>query len=78
VGVQSLGATFGEAEHVLSVGEIPAHQHSEITAVSTPTFAGEIPAVLAAVGAGSTGSAGGGAAHNNVPPSAAVKWLIRT
>jgi microcystin-dependent protein len=76
-GVQSLGAIFGEAEHVLSVGEMPAHQHGEITAVDTPTFVGEIPAVLAVAGAGSTGSAGSGAAHNNIPPSAAVKWLIR-
>jgi microcystin-dependent protein len=70
--------TGGEAEHTLSVSEMPAHSHSQ-----TPhtTF-------LAQVGAGTlihgptvfpsqTGSTGGGDAHNNMPPWTKLAPMIR-
>jgi microcystin-dependent protein len=68
--------TGGAETHTLSIDEIPAHQHSEITAVNTPTFIGEVPVSLAIAGAGNTGSAGGGGSHNNMPPYLAVPLYI--
>jgi microcystin-dependent protein len=78
VGEQGLGAAFGDATHALTVAEMPVHQHSEIAVTTTPGLAGEVPAPVAVGAPGSTGSVGGGAAHNNIPPSAAIRWLIRT
>lgn len=65
----SLGDTGGEAEHTLTVDEIPAHVHAMALAsndASSANYArmgyqGEIKR-------GETGSAGGGQAHNNMPP----------
>ena len=65
----SVGDTGGESSHVLTTGEIPAHQHTEVTTGITGLFVapGEVPAIIAP-GADLTGSTGGGNAHNNMPP----------
>jgi microcystin-dependent protein len=71
------GSSFGEESHLLTVDEIPAHNHSEIAVSVTASLAGEVPATALQAVSGVTGSAGGGQAHNNVPPSISVTWLIK-
>lgn len=68
----------GEATHTLTENEIPAHQHS----IWYPNAGGEQSAAIGYPEAGSkntwyaeaskTSSAGGGGAHNNMPPYLAV------
>ena len=68
----------GEATHTLTENEIPAHQHS----IWCPNEGGEQSAAIGYPEAGSkntwyaeaskTSSAGGGQAHNNMPPYLAV------
>lgn len=78
------GATGGEAAHTLTVDEIPNHQH----VLWYPNEGGEQSAAIGYPEAGSkntwyaeaskTGGAGGGAAHNNMPPYLAVYVWKRT
>lgn len=78
------GATGGEATHTLTVDEIPNHQH----ALWYPNEGGEQSAAIGYPEAGSkntwyaeasrTGGAGGGAAHNNMPPYLSVYVWKRT
>lgn len=70
-GSVQVGDTGGEAEHVLTVGEMPAHDHGYTPPVANIDIeAPGVPDVIAA-GVGfpaETGSSGGGNAHNNLPP----------
>ena len=78
------GATGGEATHTLTVDEIPNHQH----VLWYPNAGGEQSAAIGYPEAGSkntwyaeaskTGGAGGGAAHNNMPPYLTVYIWKRT
>lgn len=82
-GSYALNSTGGAATHDLSISEIPGHTHS----VSIP---GDVAGVdtansLAIQGDGvtnmqpfTTGSTGGGTAHNNMPPYRAVHFIRRT
>lgn len=72
------GSTGGEATHTLTKNEMPNHQHS----IWLPNDGGEQSAEIGYPEAGSkntyyaeaskTADAGGGAAHNNMPPYLAV------
>ena len=82
--IYKAGATGGEATHTLTVDEIPNHQH----VLWYPNEGGEQSAAIGYPEAGSkntwyaeaskTGGAGGGAAHNNMPPYLSVYVWKRT
>ena len=73
----TLGETGGEKAHTLTVTEMPAHTHTEVTA--TPSLCDGIilTAPSSIPGVGLTGSAGGGAAHNNLQPYLTLKFIIK-
>jgi microcystin-dependent protein len=75
---RALGATGGTETHQLTVAEMPSHTHSvHAHAPSLPAAPGPDPvAGVDIAGAGSTGSAGGDAAHENMPPFVALNWII--
>jgi microcystin-dependent protein len=68
VGTGSVGDVGGEAEHTLSIDEIPAHDHTIPGSSCFPY--GEIPEVCVVGGVltQDTGETGGGDPHNNMPP----------
>ena len=89
----SAGATGGEATHKLTVSEIPSHNHSERFCWSSADAAKNTLAIngttLTATNSvsGNAGIdrgdsfgnyAGGGSAHNNMPPYLAVYMWKRT
>lgn len=65
----SFASSGGSAQHTLTTGEMPSHSHSESTASSSfiLTDVGA-PTLVGVPSAGTTGSAGGGNAHNNLQP----------
>lgn len=78
-GAPAIGTYGGEATHVLTTAEIPAHNHaleSTLTGSSTThliwsgAFGNDTPAAY------KTYDAGGGGAHNNIPPYGAVSYII--
>jgi microcystin-dependent protein len=78
----NLGAVGGESAHVLTVGEMPVHDH-ELNGgpLIHPWNAAGTTSATDGVQRNNTMSArtvaeGGGAAHNNLPPYAAVNWFI--
>lgn len=59
----------GEASHVLTIGEMPAHTHTVVDPGVLNAQAGVGAVPLSDPGLPTaTGSTGGGAAHNNLPP----------
>lgn len=72
-----IGDVGGESAVTLAEAEMPAHTHTEGTTGITGLFVapGEVPAIISA-GAGVTGSAGGGGAHNNMPPYITMTAVI--
>ena len=73
------GSAFGEAAHVLTIGEMPSHSHTYTPAVLNVDL--ESPGAPDFFGAGVgvptlTSAEGGGAAHNNYQPSLALYYAI--
>lgn len=75
--INAVGLTGGEATHVLTIPEMPAHTHN---VASGPT-----PNIVPSGGSHPQGdtnnvvssSTGGGAAHNNIQPTALMRKCIR-
>jgi microcystin-dependent protein len=75
----ALGETGGEANHTLTVDEMPSHQHNFLNSKIGGT--GTTQWVWASGGGQNTGAitdTGGSAAHNNMPPYLAVYIWKRT
>lgn len=73
------GYMDGESEHTLTAEEMPIHSHTEIIAVEAFINGGlEAPAAASQAFEGITGSAGGGSAHNNMPPFTSLRFFIWT
>lgn len=80
----ALGNAAGEEKHILSIGEIPAHTHTEEGwggfSYWIPTNLEEAIGFRQGLNGPSTkasGSAGGGGAHNVMQPYQVVNYIIR-
>ena len=83
--VVGVGTTYsnndkgGEATHTLTTDEMPAHTHSYYRTGILP--GGQIPSSGSSFDyaiSQSTGSTGGGSAHNNLPPYIGLTFIIKT
>ena len=78
------GSTGGEAEHTLTVKEMPSHNHSAtFDTVDSPAFSGryamvETRSVEYQRYQNETSNTGGNQPHNNMPPYLAVYMWQRT
>ena len=84
----TLGASVGEAAHVMSVAEMPAHGHQGAYGANagSGSYTGYCPSGITSLvnyqhylsgDPGTAQSTGGGGAHNNVQPSLIVNAIIR-
>ena len=73
---KTVGSTFGEYDHTLTVDEIPEHDHKGVVKASNQTYAGGNGSRFTSDG--TTDKAGGGQAHNNVQPSMVFAIWKRT
>lgn len=74
---RTLGQTLGAETHQLTTAELPSHAHG----YSTGTTAGSASSLCRSntiSGSLNSSSVGSDQAHNNMQPSAVVKWLIKT
>jgi len=77
----TLGAVGGAQTHTLSSAEMPAHTHTVTSEFGHSGFGGLAGYPEGSVGAPSSitsSSAGSGGAHNNVQPTIALNYLIKT
>ena len=73
-----LGDTGGTETHTLTTAEMPAHTHSVPSGGNTSSnYALGGPAGSQS-GAQTTGSTGGGDAHNNIQPTIILNYIIKT
>jgi len=81
VSARTLAQYVGEEQHTLTTTEIPAHSHPYgklNPAINVDNTGSTRVAIFDSDGTGgSTSNAGGGAAHNNMQPSAGINWVIK-
>lgn len=75
-GSLSLADIGGENEHTLTVDEVPGHDHSIHSHLVGLAQLGAGSVVDTPGLGGNTGGAGGGMAHNNMPPYIAMNFII--
>jgi microcystin-dependent protein len=74
----AVGATGGEATHVLTINEMPAHSHAITTVDVNGTSSYALPwDPVYSTRSRSTSSVGGGQAHENRPPYYALAYIMR-
>lgn len=81
-GTYRLGAIGGQAKVTLSVSQIPSHSHPVPKQPTHGPYTFNLGSFQPNFYAGNTGNVrsgteGGGGAHENMPPYAVVKWIIR-
>jgi microcystin-dependent protein/Tfp pilus assembly protein PilV len=83
----TMGEQYGEKAHTLTIAEMPAHSHQQYVNANTggtPAFRRDWDADISGLAAYdqgiTTGSAGGGGAHNEIQPSivkqAVIKYVV--
>lgn len=73
------GYMDGEAQHTLTITEMPAHTHVTTIPIETVINGGlEAPAAAATALLSETGTEGGNEPHNNMPPFTSLRFLIWT
>jgi microcystin-dependent protein len=76
-GSHALASTGGAETHTLTEGELPSHTHTyEKYSTLVQSWSETIPDGTGATASGSTGSAGSGQAHNNMPPFLTINFII--
>lgn len=78
---KTIGSTYGENEHILTIAEMPEHGHKLAEASGTTGGSGAVDANSTIVDPGNDqaiGKTGGGQAHNNVQPSMVLAIWKRT
>jgi microcystin-dependent protein len=72
------GQNGGEATHTLTTPEMPAHTHSTDPVDGSASFGYEAGNNGQGTTVGTSGSAGGGGAHNNLQPYLTLLFIIKT
>lgn len=82
---RTLGQSGGEETHILTTAELAVHNHSHVHTVTTSSGAGGSTVLTTTTGTGTAtanlvqtdaSNAGGGNAHNTMPPYGVVTWII--
>lgn len=78
---RALGDAVGEEMHILTIGEMPSHDHVLANNAFTPDFGGpnslQNAGGVEATGGLTTTAAGSGGAHNNMQPTSFLNFMIK-
>jgi hypothetical protein len=74
----AVGATGGEATHVLTEAELAIHHHTYVKTNFSANTGGTTAAGYVSPGAVDTGDAGSNTAHENRPPYYALAYIMKT